>query len=77
MRQTAIVDEAGFPLYPGIGFRPSFPRVLSALPMGQARLVAFPRLLVSPGGLPLGDADGNVIGVPQLFVHRLVSALRV
>jgi hypothetical protein len=49
---------------------------MSALPMSQARLVAFPRLLVSPGGLPLGDTDGNFIGSPQLFLHRLVSAVR-
>jgi hypothetical protein len=74
MRQTAIVDEAGFPLYPGIGFRPQFPRTLSALPMSQARLVAFPRRIVDESGFPLGDTDGNFIGSPQLFVHRLVSA---
>jgi hypothetical protein len=52
-------------------------RIVTALPLnkaGGARLIVAPVILHDAGLGFLGDADGNVIGEPPVWVHRMATA---
>lgn len=52
-------------------------RIVTALPLnkaGGARLIVAPVMLHDAGLGYLGDPDGNVIGEPGVWVHRMATA---
>jgi hypothetical protein len=51
-------------------------RVVFALPLVESELVR-QVLLHDHNGSYIGDADGNIVGMPRVVVHRLVSARKV
>jgi hypothetical protein len=74
---VGIVGEASPPSV--IGRRgPLIPRLVFALPTNKsapAQLEPW-RVFADDHGLAIADSDGNLIGQPALFVHRLLAARR-
>lgn len=50
-------------------------RVVTALPLKDRRQLVLPALVHDSTIGYLADADGNLIGVPGTWVHRMVSAV--